>query len=482
MAEKKYVDFSALSYYDGKIKALIQTKDEAVLAAAKAWAEGLAGNYDAAGSAATAEQNAKNFTTEQINAVNQTVAGVKTTAEQGVADAAKAQAAADKAQGEVDALETYVGTIPAGATATNVVAYINEKTAGIATDAALTNLTNRVTAAEGAIDAIEADYLVEADKTELAGLISTETGRAQGIEAGLQSAIDAIEADYLKAADKTELQNNIDTLTGVVETLADGVDADKVDGVKDLIAYVETHGAEVTGMKADIKQNADDIDALEGRMTTAEGKITALETASATHATTAALESAVSALEGVDAGQETRIAALEAKFTGDDSVADQIAAAVAAEAVLREQGDAAAEASAAAALKAAQTAQGEVDALEGVVSALDGVVATKAAQADLTALDGRVTVAEGKITTLEGASHTHDNKSVLDGITATLVADWNDAVSKEHEHTNKSVIDGITAALVSSWNAAESNAKAYTDEKIAEFVPVTTGEIDGLFA
>ena len=81
MAEKKYVDFSALSYYDGKIKALIQTKDEAVLAAAKAWAEGLAGNYDAAGSAATAEQNAKNFTTEQINAVNQTVAGVKTTAE-----------------------------------------------------------------------------------------------------------------------------------------------------------------------------------------------------------------------------------------------------------------------------------------------------------------------------------------------------------------------------------------------------------------
>ena len=68
-------------------------------------------------------------------------------------------------------------------------------------------------------------------------------------------AIDAIEADYLKKADKDELQGNIDTLTGVVETLRDGIDAEKVDGVKDLIAYVDEHGAVVTGMQEAIAAN-----------------------------------------------------------------------------------------------------------------------------------------------------------------------------------------------------------------------------------
>lgn len=52
---------------------------------------------------------------------------------------------------------------------------------------------------KGRVDAIEADYLKAADKTELQGNIDTEKGR-----------IDAVVADYLKAADKTELQGKID--------------------------------------------------------------------------------------------------------------------------------------------------------------------------------------------------------------------------------------------------------------------------------
>lgn len=35
---------------------------------------------------------------------------------------------------------------------------------------------------------------------------------------------------------------------------------------------------------------------------------------------------------------------------------------------------------------------------------------------------------------------------------------------KAHEHENKDVIDGISAELVASWNAAEQNAKDYADE------------------
>ncbi|MDW2958245.1 MAG: hypothetical protein R8M37_00310 [Alphaproteobacteria bacterium] len=51
-------------------------------------------------------------------------------------------------QGEVDALETKVGTIPQGATATDIVGYVQEKTAGIATNENLAELTERVAANE----------------------------------------------------------------------------------------------------------------------------------------------------------------------------------------------------------------------------------------------------------------------------------------------------------------------------------------------
>ena len=143
-------------------------------------------------------------------------------------DAATAAGAADekavKAQGDVDALKTYVGTIPETATATDVIGYVQEKTAGIATSENLQELTDRVAQAE------------------------TDIGN--------------IEKDYLKAADKEELQGNIDTVSSAVELLTNGVSADEVDGVNDLIQYVKEHGTEVTGMKADIQANADAIGAL----------------------------------------------------------------------------------------------------------------------------------------------------------------------------------------------------------------------------
>ena len=215
--------------------------------------------------------------------------------------------------GAIDALEEYVGTIPEGATATDIVGYIQEKTAGIATEGAMTELSNRV-------KAIEDDYLVETDKTELSGLITAEKERAEGIEAGLRTDVDAIKGDYLKASDKTELegkitaeetrakgvedglaarikaveddylkiedktalQEQITANANAITLLTDGADPDKVDGVKDLIDYVDEHGTEVTGMKSDIAANTEAISdeaaradaaekALSGRIETLEG-------------------------------------------------------------------------------------------------------------------------------------------------------------------------------------------------------------------
>ena len=101
---------------------------------------------------------------------------------QGYADAKDAaikaaKDAADAAQADVNNLETYVGTLPEGATATDIVGYIQEKTAGIATEGAMTELGNRVTTVEGKVSTIEEDYLKGADKTELQGKIDEVSGK-----------------------------------------------------------------------------------------------------------------------------------------------------------------------------------------------------------------------------------------------------------------------------------------------------------------
>ena len=51
-------------------------------------------------------------------------------------------------------------------------------------------------------------------------------------------------------------------------------------------------------------------------------------------------------------------------------------------------------------------------------------------------------------------SHTHSNKSVLDGITSTDVSHWGTAYSDSHTHNNKSVLDGISSSAVSHWDDA----------------------------
>lgn len=550
MAEiKKYLDTTALETLVGQIKA----EDAKVLAAAQKYTDDAGALYDAAGSAATAESNAKAYTDELANgqvktnkeaiatlngdvntegSVAKAIADAKALIDADVAavDAKAVKNAQDiaainnettgilaqansytdtevaKVQGEVDALETYVGAIPEGATATSVIGYVQERTAGIATESALSELQAAVTQLGTDIDAVEADYLKAADKTEIEGKITavetavaTEKSRAEGIEAGLESRLAAVEADYLTSEDKEELQGNIDTLTGVVETLTEGVDADKVDGVKDLIKYVEDHGPEVTGMKEDISENAAAIEGVAGRMTTAEGKITALETASATHATQDALAEAVEALEGADTALSGRITTLENKFTGEGSVEDMIADAK------QEAIDAAASAADTkdeAVLAAAKKYADDEDAkIESRVAELEAASATHALASDLTALTGRVTTAEGEIDTLQTEMDAVEekaaaNESAISGLntavgTKAAQADLEAAV--ERIAANEGKITALetasaTHALASDLTAAveriAANEAAIAENKsaIGAFTPITSDEVNALFA
>lgn len=483
---KKYLDQAGLETLVAKIKAL----DATTLQSANDYSNSLAENYDASGSAATALANAKTYTNEEVQKLAD--GQVKTNEDAIAAIVANYLKAADKKElkDAIDALKTYVGTIPESFTAASIVAYIDEKTAGIASDAALTALSGRVTTVEGKIQAIEDDYLVEADKTELSNAIATEKSRAEDIEKGLRTDVDAIKADYVTKDEKTTLENSIESAAdaaaaaqshseGVASNLATAKTElkaadtaqieriatleDKIKGVtgamhfKGVVADLPTDKtgyAEgdviIVGEKeyvfngtdfaefGDVSAEAQRIAAVEGRMDTAESDIDTLQTdldaaevALAKKAEQSALTKEIEDRTNADSALDTRIKAVEDKFVpGDGSVADMIADAKQ-EAINTAAGDATAKAN---------------QALADAKSYADGLN---------TAMDARVDA-------LEGSAHTHANKALLDTYDQTN-ADIKDAVAKRHDHANADVLDDISAEKVAAWDAAESNAKTYAD-------------------
>lgn len=450
MAEKKYIDLTGLTHYDEKIKAAIDSKDAATLKSAKDYADSLAGNYDAAGTAETKVQELANGQVKTNTAAISKLNGDAKTegsVAKAVADAqagletkiSAADAKAAGAQTAVDNLKTYVGTIPDGATSTDVVSYVNEKTAGIATDASLGELKKRVDTAEGDIKTAKAD-------------ITALQGRADAVDGKVTALVGEDAGKSARTIANEELTKQL-IPEGAKESL---------DTLQEIAAWIQKHPDDASAMNAAIsalKTKVGDIP--EGATsTTIVAYIKELVDAEKVRAT------------GAESGLDTRVKAVEAKLgDGEGSVAKQIEAAVKVETDARVAADSVLDGKITTAQGAADKAQGDVDAL-------------KTSKADQTALDavaGRVTTVEGKVKTLEGASHTHTNMDVLKGITAGDVANWNSAHDNEHTHANKAVLDAISDAKVSAWDAAEQNAKAYTDGKIAEFKPITNAEIDVLF-
>jgi hypothetical protein len=534
---KKYVSLDKLGLYDEKIKKVIADADAAALASANAYADSLAVNYDVAGAAATAEANAKAHADGKDAAIQ--------AAHKAGTDAAAAAAVADgkavAAQGEVDALETYVGTIPTTATATDIVGYINEKTAGIATEGAMTELGNRVGVVEGKVATIEGDYLKAADKTALEGKITavetavaTEQSRAEGEEAKLAGRIKAVEDDYLKAADKTELADAIadeaeraagveEGLAGRIKAIEDDylVAADKealqtqintimsnpdaegaINSINEFTQYVKDHGTIADGFRTDIDKNKEDIaanaKAIEDHKTLA----------AQTYATKTELANEKKALqEEIDADVKVvadDLAELEGVVTG----------------LSTSKADASALTNAVQTLEGADTAiKGRLDAIEAQLGdgegsvadmiadakqeAIDSAVGTAAADATSKAnaaeaaakshADGLNTAMNTRVEALEAIDHDHANKAELDLIASGDKAKWDEAYAKRHEHSNKTVLDGITAENVTTWNtvtskAAQSDLTAVGDRVTtietwhANFMEVSEEEINGLFS
>ena len=198
----------------------------------------------------------------------------------GYADAKDEAIAA--AQKTADDITTYVGTFTASEGVDTVVKYIDAKTANIASDETVNALDERLTQAENDIDAIEADYLKAADKTELQGKIDAEVQRATGAEGALSNRLDLIEKDYLVAEDKVELNQAIldekaraeaaeAGLQTQINTIMNNPDTEGViNSINEFTQYIEEHGDIADGFRTDIDANKAAIEAEAARADAAE--------------------------------------------------------------------------------------------------------------------------------------------------------------------------------------------------------------------
>ena len=437
-----------------------------------------------------------------------------------------------KVQGEVDALETLVGTIPETAEATNIVAYVQEKTAGIATDTALEELTGRVASAEKdiddlqaaiaeggsvkeAIDTAQATADSKATLDEVKALDYATKTEAQGYADAKDEAIAAAK----KAGD--DAQADVDALAAKVGTVADGLtvvgmiedvqtaSADAMKEAQKKVASVTagdasiTIGGESTTPTVAAKLSADADNAL----TLVEDGLKVVIPAAAEY----------SIVKAEDSGEYAAVynltkdgAIVGASINIPKDLVVKSGSVVGDEIVLVLNDELGTEIKIPVASLIEYVTSGSQTGDMVVISIDDEHKVT----ASIT--DGSITLAKlhVDIQTAIGKAHVHDNKEVLDGINADMVAAWNaaeqnakdyadgldstmntrvealeaidhdhankalldtytqteadlaDAVVKKHAHENADELDLIAAGSVAKWNASEQNAKDYADAQV----------------
>lgn len=495
MAEiKKYLDTVALGTLVDQIKA----EDAKAVQAAKDYADGLSKNYDAAGTAATEAGKVKTelqgvidglvdvydekgaaaavdakLTTEVGRATGEEarIEGLANAA-QGKADAneaaiaainnettgilaqAKADATekANAVQAEVDALEEYVGTIPATATATNIVAYVQEKTAGIATSDNLEELAGRVTDAEAAIDAIEADYLKAADKTELEGKITSAHDAANAA----QKAIDDFEDAY--AVDKKALED-------AIALKADQTALDAVSGVANAAVKQADYDVKVKALEDEDTRIAGLVTAEEDRAKEAEKALDERLVEVETFFKTAEGESLDEALD--------TLVELQAYLDGEGKVADQMILDIAANKKAIEDHAATDHdfAAADATLKSELVAEINKKADSTVVEGINGRLTT--AEGKVSTLESEMDAAEGRLDAVEGAVATKVETSVYEAKVGALesaddaIKGRLDALEAKTGEGDGSIAEEIEAAKNAAIEAAVAQAAEDSSNKDA---------------
>lgn len=379
------------------------------------------------------------------------------------------ETAKGEVQASVDELAELIGELPEGTTAKDVIDYVNIKTSGIATDAALEELNNQVSGLQTAVQGIQADYLVEADKEELEGKIKANA--------------DAI--DVLNGEGEGSVKKAIDEAINKFAT--DVTNDDVVNSYKELIDWAAEHGGEATAMAAGIASNKAAVEALAELV----GELPEGETSEDLVAFIQKLVNAeAAAREAKDAEIEGAIEALGTQVAKDIQAAKEAAIA-----------DAAADATEKA-NKALENAKayadekiGDVD-LSGIAANAEAIEAEKAAReaadalkADKTELAAEVTAREeaiaGEVTAREEAigaektareeaiaalAETHNaDKEALAGDIAGVAADV-EALEKLHGE-DKAELAGDIADLAQAHADFEASLQEISVDQINALFP-----------
>lgn len=437
MAEKKYLDLTQLTAYDTKLKAHIDSKDEAQLKAAKSYADSLAANYDAVGTAKTLVDA---LTSGQVKTNKDDIAVLKGTGEGSVSKAvsdaksaleakitavdtkaAGAQTAAEAAQADVDALEAKVGTVDEGQTVMGIIKNIQ---ANAYDDTAIKAL---IKTNSDDIDALE--------------------GRATAVEGKVTTLIGEDASKSVRTIANEELAKQL---------IAEGADV-KLDTLQEIAAWIQQHPKDAAAMNA----------AIEALKT----KVGNIPEGATSDTIVAYIQEVVdvekSRAEGAESGIAARVTTLEGKFSGDNSVDNKIAAAKS-EAI-------------AAAATDAETKAGtaKTEAVSAAKTYTDDEVAKVKATADGNATDvaglkTRMTTAESDIDALQAAIGT-------DGSVTAAIAD----AKKAGTDAAAAVTTLENGQVKTNKEAIASNAAKITalESKVGDgFVAITEAEINALFA
>lgn len=402
-------------------------------------------------------------------------------------------------------INTKVGELKIGDTAYDTVkAYVDQKTSGIATDASLSALTSRVTAAEGEIDSLQAAI---ADGGAVANAIKaaqTAADNAQAAAEAAQTTADSkttmAEVEAKDYATKTEAQgyaNAKDEAIAAAKKAGDDAQAD-VDALEAKVGTVED-GKTVVGLITTAQAAADaaqsDVDSLEAKVGTVPADKTVVGMIAEAQAAATYDDTQIKA--DIKANADA-IGVLNG--TGDGSVSKQVADAVAsivadapeAYDTLKEISDwISSHASDAAAMNSQintnKTNIADLTALVGalpetatsgtVVGYIDEAIAALkigdyAKAADLSAAVDRIGTAEGKITTLEGQVATINGDASTAGSIAKAAAD---TLSSAQGYA-----DGLNTAMDTRVKAIENKGISDGANKVEASTTNGSIKIDGV--
>lgn len=419
-------------------------------------------------------------------------------------------------------LEAYVGTIPAEATATNIVAYVQEKTSGIATDTALSELTGRVSTAEGEIDALQASI---ADGGSVANAIAAAKKAGDNAKAAAdaaQSTADSkttmAEVEAKNYATKTEAQGYADAKDSSISAAKAAADAAQAD-----VDALETKVGAVPEDKTVVQMIADAQAAATYDDTAVKASIKAIADDYLKAADKTELSNAIGAektrAEGIESGLRTDVDAIKADYlkaadktelansikdVKDDVDAFFASAEVGTAAIdtlkeIQDYIDTHGEAAATLTTKVGdlettvgKAAEGETPATGLVKAVADNAAAIVAEQSRAEGVEANL--AQADTDNLAAAKKYVDDaiiglkigdyakKSDLDThtgdttvhITADERSKWNTAESKAHTHSNKALLDTYTQT---EENLADAVAKKHSHANAAELNKIADGDV-----